>query len=96
MRARKLDVLVWYALVARQHTDPATFLHAREVLLCLAHVRVDLIHALLDSVQLLCSHTSTHALDLPLSDNLHYVFKLLALFSLILNLAILIFLNHFI
>lgn len=44
-------------LVARQHTDPATLLHPGEILLGLAHVRVDLIHPLLDPIQLFCPHT---------------------------------------
>lgn len=51
-----------YSLVARQHTDTATLLHAGEVLLRLAHVRVDLVHALLDPVQLLCPHTHQQTL----------------------------------
>lgn len=49
-------------LVARQNTDAATFLHPRQILFRFAHVGVDLIHSLLDSVQLFCPHTPTNDL----------------------------------
>ncbi|CAD0203873.1 unnamed protein product [Chrysodeixis includens] len=92
------------SLVAGQDTDAATLLHARQILLGLAHVRVDLVHALLDSVQLLCSHTSTNALDPPLSNHLQLcvqapnsISKLLLLLAIIMKiLFVLIFLFDFI
>lgn len=40
-------------LVARQYTNSATLLHSAQVLLGFSHVSVDLIHALLNAVELL-------------------------------------------
>lgn len=42
------------SLIAGQHTDSTALLHATQVFLGLSHVSVDLVHALLDAVQLLC------------------------------------------
>lgn len=41
-------------LVAGKHAESAAFLHPRQVLFSLTHVGVDLVHALLDAVELLC------------------------------------------
>lgn len=41
-------------LVAWKNAETAALFHPSEIFLCLAHVGVDLVHALLDSVQLLC------------------------------------------
>lgn len=46
-------------LVTRQHTDAATLLHPSQVFLSFFHVSVDLVHTLLDSVQLFCSKLSS-------------------------------------
>lgn len=63
---RAIVLLERCSLVTRQHADAAALLHAGQVLLRLAHVGVDLVHALLDAVQLLCAHTQAHAVPLAL------------------------------
>lgn len=45
-------------LIARQYANAAAFLHATEILLGFSHVGVDLVHALLDSIQLFCTGKS--------------------------------------
>lgn len=53
-----------YSLLTRQHAQAAALLHAGEILLSLPHVGVDLVHAILDPVQLLCT-TQTNAQSSP-------------------------------
>lgn len=44
-----------YVLGAWKHADAAAFFHAAQVFFRFTHVGVNLIHALLDAVQLLCT-----------------------------------------
>lgn len=70
-------------LITRQDADPAALLHPGEILLRLLHVCVDLVHALLDAVQLFCktsSHKSVnvqvcHFNNITTNINTHFTFN---------------------
>lgn len=70
-------------LITRQDADPAALLHPGEILLRLLHVCVDLVHALLDAVQLFCktsSHKSVtvqvyHFHNITTNINTHFTFN---------------------
>lgn len=56
-------------LFPRQHADSATFFHAAQRLLGVHHVRSNLVHVLLDPLQLLCMAFGEHAQRTPQTMN---------------------------
>lgn len=56
-------------LITRQNADPAALLHPSQILFRLLHVCVDLVHALLDAVQLFCKTSSRKSAIVQVCDS---------------------------
>lgn len=56
-------------LITRQNADPAALLHPSQILFRLLHVCVDLVHALLNAVQLFCKTSSRKSAVVQVCDS---------------------------